>query len=139
MSAITLLSSAILLFGLDQVSKVFVLSRFRERQATSFAWIGIRGVLNQRVNGLFASRAALLTLWSAEVVLLIALVQFGPFFQHATAQVALGAALGGASSNLLDKLCRGGVVDIIDVGFWPVFNLADTAIIVGGLVAVLYM
>ena len=52
---------------------------------------------------------------------------------------SLGAALGGASSNLLDKLCRGGVVDIIDVGFWPIFNLADTAIIVGGLVAVLYM
>jgi len=76
-------------------------------------------------------------LWVAEVALLVVLVQVGPFFQSATAQVALGVALGGAGGNLMDRLWRGGIVDFIDFGFWPVFNLADTAIVVGGLIAVL--
>lgn len=139
MAAITLLFSAIVLISLDQVSKMLVLSRLREGQPTSFGCIAIRRVLNPRVDGFLASRGALLTLWTAEVILLVALVQFGPFFQGAMAQVALGVALGGASGNLLDKLWRGGVVDFIDLGFWPVFNLADTAIVLGGLTGILYI
>ena len=43
---------------------------------------------------------------------------------------ALGALLGGALGNKVDRLFRrgGAVVDFIDVGFWPVFNIADTAL-----------
>ena len=52
--------------------------------------------------------------------------------------VSLGLLLGGASGNLLDRLFRapgfgrGAVVDFIDFRVWPVFNLADSAIVVGG-------
>jgi len=59
----------------------------------------------------------------------------GPLLQGATAPVAIGAALGGASSNLFDRLWRGGVVDFIDLGFWPVFNVADVAIVAGVAIA----
>jgi signal peptidase II len=137
MPVVILLSSAILLIGLDQATKAFILSRFPEQQATSFGWIAFRRVLNRRADVVFQDDSTLLMLWVAEVALLVALVQVGPFFQSATAQVALGAALGGAGGNLLDRLWRGGIVDFIDFGFWPVFNLADTAIVVGGLIAVL--
>jgi signal peptidase II len=43
---------------------------------------------------------------------------------------ALGALLGGALGNKVDRLIRrgGAVVDFIDVGFWPVFNVADSAL-----------
>ena len=57
--------------------------------------------------------------------------------------VALGLLLGGATGNLVDRLLRspgplrGHVVDFIDVGWWPVFNVADSAIVTGGLLAVL--
>ncbi len=50
---------------------------------------------------------------------------------------AVGMVLGGAVGNLLDRLLRGpgwgrgGVVDFIDLQFWPVFNVADIAITVG--------
>jgi signal peptidase II len=52
--------------------------------------------------------------------------------------VALGLVLGGALGNLTDRLLRGpglsgNVVDFIDLHYWPVFNLADTAIVVGAL------
>jgi signal peptidase II len=53
--------------------------------------------------------------------------------------LALGLLLGGAVGNLLDRLLRGGVplhgevVDFVKVGPWPLFNLADSCITIGGL------
>lgn len=43
----------------------------------------------------------------------------------------LAALLGGIAGNLVDRLRFGYVVDFIDLGVWPVFNLADAAIVVG--------
>lgn len=45
-------------------------------------------------------------------------------------QTALGIGAGGALSNLVDRLTRGFILDFIDLGFWPVFNLADLAVVV---------
>jgi len=45
--------------------------------------------------------------------------------------LALGLQLGGAVGNLIDRLRFGYVVDFIDVAIWPVFNLADSAIVIG--------
>lgn len=42
-----------------------------------------------------------------------------------------GLLLGGAIANLVDRLEDGGVTDFIDLGAWPSFNLADTALTVG--------
>jgi signal peptidase II len=59
--------------------------------------------------------------------------------------VALGLLLGGAVGNLLDRLLRGDlplrgeVVDFIKVGPWPVFNLADSCIVVGGILLALLL
>jgi signal peptidase II len=57
--------------------------------------------------------------------------------------VALGLLLGGAMGNLGDRILRapgpfrGWVVDWIEVPHWPVFNLADSAIVCGGVLMVL--
>ncbi|MDI3316403.1 MAG: signal peptidase II [Bacillota bacterium] len=48
-------------------------------------------------------------------------------------QVALGLVLGGALGNLVDRLSRGWVVDFLDFRIWPVFNLADSSVVVGAL------
>jgi signal peptidase II len=59
--------------------------------------------------------------------------------------VSLGLLLGGAVGNLLDRLLRGDqplrgeVVDFIKVGPWPVFNLADACIVVGGILLALLL
>jgi signal peptidase II len=45
--------------------------------------------------------------------------------------LCLGLQMGGAIGNLIDRLSTGFVVDFIDLTFWPVFNLADSAIVVG--------
>jgi signal peptidase II len=57
--------------------------------------------------------------------------------------VTLGLLLGGATGNLVDRLARapgplrGDVVDWIQLPHWPVFNLADSAIVCGGALAIL--
>lgn len=61
----------------------------------------------------------------------------GHWFQSATSQAGLGLAIGGAASNLLDILQRRYVVDFIDLGWWPIFNLADVAIVCGLALALL--
>ena len=53
-------------------------------------------------------------------------------------RVALGLQLGGALGNLLDRLQQGYVTDFIDVGPWPIFNVADSAISVGMVLMVWY-
>ena len=43
----------------------------------------------------------------------------------------LGLVFGGSLGNLADRIRTGGVLDLIDLRVWPVFNLADIAITVG--------
>jgi signal peptidase II len=57
------------------------------------------------------------------------------------AAVGVGLVIGGALGNVTDRLVRSGngllrgsVIDFIDLQWWPIFNLADAAIVVGGLV-----
>lgn len=45
----------------------------------------------------------------------------------------VGLLLGGALGNLADRLRFGKVVDFIDFGFWPIFNIADIAIVTGAV------
>lgn len=45
---------------------------------------------------------------------------------------ALALVLGGAVANLLDRADDGIVTDYLHTGWWPTFNLADVAIVVGG-------
>jgi len=57
--------------------------------------------------------------------------------------VAIGMVVGGAAGNLCDRLFRsdsgflqGKVIDFIDLQWWPVFNLADAAVVIGGVLLV---
>ncbi len=59
------------------------------------------------------------------------------------ARLAIGAIVGGALGNLLDRAFRAGdgflggrVVDFLDLQWWPVFNVADIGIVVGAIALV---
>jgi signal peptidase II len=43
----------------------------------------------------------------------------------------MGLLLGGAVGNLIGRVGRGQVTDFVDVGFWPAFNVADSAVTIG--------
>jgi len=87
----------------------------------------------------------LLTLIALGVV--VAIVRLAPRLRSAPWAFGLGLVLGGALGNLVDRLLRtpgplrGHVVDFLsllapDGSVWPVFNLADSAIVCGGAVLV---
>ena len=46
-------------------------------------------------------------------------------------KLGLSFQLGGATGNLLDRLRNGYVVDFLDFRVWPVFNVADMAVVIG--------
>lgn len=81
--------------------------------------------------GLVKDLRVLLILWFLAVSGTFAAAFYLPALQGWLAQAGLGAAIGGASSNLLDRIRHGAVVDFIDLRVWPVFNLADAAILLG--------
>jgi len=61
------------------------------------------------------------------------------------ASVAAGLVAGGALGNLVDRVFRGGrllhgaVIDFIDLQWFPIFNIADMAIDIGGVLFVIYI
>lgn len=81
--------------------------------------------------GILAYRTWFFILVALVVALLILgfLRHFQPGNNWLTAALAL--QLGGTMGNLLDRVRQGYVIDFLDFRFWPVFNLADTSIVVG--------
>lgn len=81
--------------------------------------------------GLFRGRRELFVVATA-LVLAMAVVMAARLGRPGRrAMAGLGLAAGGAAGNLVDRLRTGAVVDFIDVSIFPVFNVADVAIIGG--------
>jgi signal peptidase II len=73
------------------------------------------------------------------IVLAVVLVRALQRTRDPLVLIALALILGGAIGNLLDRVARspgflrGEVVDFVDVGRFPVFNVADSAITIGAV------
>jgi lipoprotein signal peptidase len=76
------------------------------------------------------------------IAVAVAIVRTARSLRSLTWAITLGLLLGGALGNLGDRIfrspgfLRGHVVDWIELPHWPVFNLADSAIVCGGVLAV---
>ncbi len=53
-------------------------------------------------------------------------------------QILLALFLGGVIGNLIDRAMRGFVIDFIDFGWWPAFNLADASITIAVMGMIFY-
>jgi signal peptidase II len=87
--------------------------------------------------GLFGSLPALFVGISVLVVVVVLFVSRD--LPSVASAVGLGLVLAGGLGNLTDRVIRGPgfsgeVVDFIDFHVWPVFNLADSALVVGAAV-----
>ena len=130
-----MLTSSAAVFAIDLVSKRLVTRSAAARPAGVGRVVRIRPVLNPRAWGGWTPMAGL-ALWAAiAAALTLGLASSAAPFDRAAVQAALGMALGGALGNLVDRLRRGAVLDFIDLGWWPVFNLGDVAIVGGAAAA----
>ncbi len=95
--------------------------------------------------GMAFSKGASSGRWIALVVILVvvAMVVFASRVTSRATVALLGVVIGGALGNLIDRVVRaedgwlsGAVVDFVDLQWWPVFNVADAAVVVGGILLV---
>jgi signal peptidase II len=138
--AIRFLISTCITVTVDQGSKWFVARFFgKETPYLGSSRVQIKHVKSAGFFVRFMQNRTLLILWGAALLSVIVLLGYGRYFQSAAAQVGLGVAFGGATGNLIDRLWRGKIIDFVDVRFWPVFNIADAAIVLGLGIAFLFI
>ncbi|RMB75571.1 signal peptidase II [Rhodococcus sp. SBT000017] len=76
------------------------------------------------------------------VAVVIGVIKIGRTLRSPWWALGLGLVLGGALGNLIDRFFRapgpfqGHVVDFVSVGWWPVFNVADSSIVCGAILLV---
>lgn len=129
--------TATLVLMADQASKYIIvnsLERYQEwAPIPSLQWFfAITHTTNTGAAfGLFPNSGALFVVIAVVVVVAIFIYHRQLTTHQWLLRFSLGLQLGGAGGNLLDRLTRGCVVDFIHFKFWPVFNVADSCIVVG--------
>jgi len=140
-----LVGIALLVFAADRISKALVLRYLPVGHSWNpipslRRWVSITHVVNSGAAfGLFPDYGTLFVVIA--VVVVVAIVAYYRYLptDRWLVRVSLGLQLGGALGNLLDRLRYGYVVDFIDFKIWPVFNLADSAIVVGVAILAYYL
>lgn len=143
-----LLGGAVTILVADQLSKSWVVQNLPLYVSTDlFPWLkpvmSLTHVTNTGVAfGLFPQLGNFFTILSMSVIVLIILFQNSLAEAYFWVHLALGMVAGGALGNVTDRIFRGAVVDFFDVNFWPfhewpVFNVADSAVVVGVIILLL--
>ena len=81
----------------------------------------------------------LLTLLPAAALVIAVIYMEKLRHEHWTMLLALQLIIAGGAGNLIDRVARGFVTDMFDFHFWPVFNIADIAIVTGCGFLILFM
>ena len=89
--------------------------------------------------GLFQNGNTIFTILAIIVSIAIIIYNFRLESGHKLLRLALGLQMGGALGNMIDRTRQGYVTDFMDFGPWPVWNIADLAIVSGTILLVLIM
>lgn len=125
--------TAVLVVTADQLSKALVLTRWPlSASSARGSLVSIRCILNRRGTvAALVGEPVLMALWALLMMLAALILHYGWLGHTAAAAIGIGAVIGGATGNLLDRVLRRAIVDFVAIGPWPVFNLADAALVAG--------
>ncbi len=139
-----LLAVAAVVLTLDLVTKVLAVRLLVPGQPVSIIGDTVTWTLVRNSGAAFSMATGytwLLTLVASGVV--VGIVWMGRRLVSPWWALGLGMILGGALGNLMDRFfrspgpLRGHVVDFLSIGWWPVFNVADAAVVSGAILLVL--
>ncbi len=128
--------TALLVVTADQLTKLWVRTYIEGQVIHKFGFLQLNPIRNTGASfGLFQGHSSALTIIAiVSIVLLLSgaflIHRHFPYLVNTPNIIALGLVIGGTVGNLIDRLRFGYVTDFIDVGFWPVFNVADSAVTV---------
>jgi signal peptidase II len=142
--AALLAACAFAVVGVDQLTKAWAVSHLDDHDIDLVG--SLRFHLERNSGGAFSlnrGRGGIVAVGALLVV--VGVIWFGrSMIESRWGAVAVGLVLGGALGNLVDRVLRdgsgflgGAVVDFIDAQWWPVFNVADIAVTIGGVLLVL--
>lgn len=143
----TFLIIAALLVILDQVSKFLVRTTLALGETMNLA-PGVVSVTHVQNTGaafsMFPNATMILAGISLVVSLLLILAIALRWLRHPFGRFSLMLLLAGAVGNLIDRVALGCVTDMIKVEFipffqFPVFNIADILVVLGGILLVIYV
>ena len=140
----TLLAVAVAVLGLDIASKAAVVAKLSGHQPVRLIDGFLQLHLERNSGAAFSFAPGLTIVFSLiAITVVVVILRSSRRIRSLPWAITLGLLLGGATGNLIDRIFRspgvfrGWVVDWIQVPHWPVFNLADSAIVCGGILAVL--
>lgn len=142
---VILFSVALATLGLDQVTKWLVVRSlgYLETWEPLPALSGIFDITYTRNTGAaFGMAQDFGNIFLIIAVVVVAAILY--YYRQLPAElwimkVALGLQMGGAVGNALDRITRGYVVDFFHLHGWPIFNIADSAVVVGVVVLIIAM
>ncbi len=142
---VLIVAVAALALGLDQLSKAAVVRHLAPQVPWNpIDWLRPIVSLTYVTNtgaafGLFPQLGSLYIVLVPAIV--VALLVFYRRFALSSwlMRVSLGLQLGGALGNLIDRVRLGHVIDFIDFKVWPVFNVADSCVVVGVVILAILM
>ncbi|WP_235870576.1 signal peptidase II [Rhodococcus xishaensis] len=138
-----LVGIAVVILAFDLVTKVLVVAFIDPADPVRIIGDTVTLTLVRNPGAAFSMATGmtwLLTLVAVGVV--IGVIRIGRSLGSPWWALGLGLVLGGALGNLVDRIFRspgpfqGHVVDFVSVGWWPVFNVADSAIVCGAILLV---
>ncbi len=139
-----LLAVAVAALAADIVSKTIVVATLSDRPPIRLLGGFLTLIVSRNPGAAFSIGPSLTVVFTAIAVgVIVFILRTSRRIRSAPWAVSLGLLLGGATGNLTDRLLRspgplrGHVVDWILLPHWPVFNLADSSIVCGGVLAVL--
>jgi len=132
----------ILVILLDQGSKFFIQQKMKIGESIPI----IKGIFHityienpRTAFGIFQYQTIFFVIAILISVILIILISRKMVFKKdSLVYIPLTLVLGGAIGNLIDRVRTGRVIDFLDFRIWPIFNFADTAIVCGMLILVVY-
>ena len=128
-----LIQLAVLVFVTDQLSKLLVTQELLFRQsvpATGFFRITHTHNTGSAF-GIFQDQNTPLIVVSIIGIGILVMIYRSQRVPSGLLRLSLGLQIGGAFGNLIDRVRLDHVTDFIDVGRWPVFNVADASIVTG--------
>ncbi|GGG05591.1 lipoprotein signal peptidase [Rhodococcoides trifolii] len=141
MKALIVLASVILL--LDLATKIAAVALIDPRRPVQIIGDTVTLTLIRNPGAAFSMATGLTwVLTLVAVIVVIVVIRMGRTLRSSWWAVGLGLVLGGALGNLIDRFFRspgplqGHVVDFVSIGWWPVFNVADSSIVCGAILLV---